>query len=166
MNFTLRGITNFSTKLQVLSFGKTLFNLTDMVTVASLTVFGSKPYRNQGDFDELAVVDIWSQTPKLTSVLDDADAVISGKTGSENDGHSYLTMSWNSPTPGYRQYYKCVANGLDHQRQATSISTTKWNLLILNFGRCQKRLTRHVLRMPKQPQLYPHRFKNYTARLR
>ncbi|GFO31298.1 collectin-11 [Plakobranchus ocellatus] len=112
-------------------------NLTDMVTVASLTVFGSKPYGNQGEFDELALVDMWSQSPKLTSDLEDADVVISGKTGPENDSHSYLAMSWNSPTPGYRQYYKCVANGLDHQRQGVSIATTV-KIEILNGGCCEK----------------------------
>ncbi|GFO01001.1 lectin-galc1 [Plakobranchus ocellatus] len=113
-------------------------NLTNMVTVASMTLFGSKPYEHQYEFDELAVVDIWSNTPKLTSdQAEDADTVINGKTGPENDGHSYLAMSWNSPTPGYRQYYKCVANGLDHQRQAASISTTV-KVGISNGGCCEK----------------------------
>ncbi|GFO43379.1 C-type lectin domain family 4 member f isoform x1 [Plakobranchus ocellatus] len=108
-------------------------NLTDMVSVASLTLFGSKPYGNQSEFDKLVVVDIWSPTPNLTSDLEDADVVIKDKIGQENDSHSYLTISWNSPTPGYRQYYKCVANGLDRQRQAASISTTV-KVEILNGG--------------------------------
>ncbi|GFO31296.1 C-type lectin [Plakobranchus ocellatus] len=112
-------------------------SLTDMVTVASLTLFGSKPYGNQGEFDELAVVDMWSQSPKLTGDLEDGDVIISGKTGPEHDGHSYLIMSWKSPTPGYRQYYKCVANGLDRQGQGASITTTG-KVDLLKEGCCEK----------------------------
>ncbi|GFN85367.1 collectin-11 [Plakobranchus ocellatus] len=99
--------------------------LTDMETVASLTVFGSKPYGNQGEFDELAEIDVWSQVPKLiTKELEDAHVVIRGKTDPKHPNQTYLVMSWNSPTPGYRQFYKCVANGLDSQRRPTSISTS------------------------------------------
>ncbi|GFO13809.1 hypothetical protein PoB_004031400 [Plakobranchus ocellatus] len=110
---------------------------TNMVTVASLTVFGSKPYRNQGEFDELAVVDMWSHSPKLTGDLEDADVVISGKTGPENAGQAYIMISWNVPIPEYRQYYKCVAHGLDRQRQAASIAKTV-KVEIHNEGCCEK----------------------------
>ncbi|GFO33369.1 hypothetical protein PoB_005987400 [Plakobranchus ocellatus] len=112
-------------------------NLTNMVSVASLTLFGSKPYGNQSEFDELAVFDIRSQTLNLTSDLEDADVVIKGHSGQENDSHFYLAISWNSPTPGYRQYYKCVANGSDRQRQAASIATIV-KAEILNGGCCEK----------------------------
>ncbi|GFO31295.1 perlucin c protein [Plakobranchus ocellatus] len=109
-------------------------NLTDIVTVASLTVFGSKPYGNQGDFDELAVVDIWSQTPKLSNDIHETGLDVNGNI---DLGNAYLAMSWHSPTPGYRQYYKCVANGLDRHRQAASISTTV-RVEILTGGCCEK----------------------------
>ncbi|GFO31301.1 C-type lectin-related protein 1 [Plakobranchus ocellatus] len=95
--------------------------LTDMVTGASLTLFGSKAYGNQS---ELAVVNSKSQTLKLTSDLEDADVVIKGKSGQ----HSYLAISWDSPTPGYRQYYKCVANGIGRQEQDSKLKFFQSNL--------------------------------------
>ncbi|GFO22465.1 C-type lectin domain family 3 member a [Plakobranchus ocellatus] len=100
--------------------------LTKMSTVTSLTVLGSKPYRNQRKFDELAVVDIWSPAPKLTNYLKNEDVVIRGKTAQENFGNAYLVLSWNSQSPFYRhyRYFKCVANGLDPHKQAASISKT------------------------------------------
>ncbi|GFO22464.1 LOW QUALITY PROTEIN: perlucin c protein [Plakobranchus ocellatus] len=110
--------------------------LTDMINVTSLTVFGPKPYGKQGEFNELAVV-IWSSAPKLTSDLGNARVEISGKIVPHKDGHSYLFMSWDSPTPGYRQDYRCVANGLDRLRQAASIARTV-KVGILKTGCCLK----------------------------
>ncbi|GFO30046.1 protein vac14, partial [Plakobranchus ocellatus] len=40
-------------------------HLSVMKTVASLTVYGSKSHGMQNKMDELADIDIWSQTPKL-----------------------------------------------------------------------------------------------------
>ncbi|GFN76347.1 collectin-11 [Plakobranchus ocellatus] len=111
--------------------------LTDIVTVISLTVLGPKPYGNQGEFDELAVIDIWSKTPKLTSDLEDSKVTIHGKASMEKDSHPYLFMSWNTPTPGSRHEYKCVANGLDRQRQPASINKAK-KVEFSRAGCCEK----------------------------
>ncbi|GFO39193.1 hypothetical protein PoB_006569800 [Plakobranchus ocellatus] len=111
--------------------------LADMIRVTSLAVFGPKPYGKQGEFIELVVVDIWSPAPKLTSDLGSARVDINGKIVPHKDGLSYLFMSWNSPTPGYRQDYRCVANGLDRQRQAASIAKTV-KVGILKTGCCLK----------------------------
>ena len=44
-------------------------SLTDLETVASLAVFGSRPYGSEGDLEQLAAVDLWSNTPKLVSLI-------------------------------------------------------------------------------------------------
>ncbi|GFO08450.1 hypothetical protein PoB_003495500 [Plakobranchus ocellatus] len=36
----------------------------------------------------------------------------------------YLRVTWKFPIPTYRQFYKCVAKGLNDQKQAVTISTT------------------------------------------
>ena len=42
-------------------------SLSHLDTVASLAVFGSRPYGGKDEFDQLAVVEMWSNIPKLVS---------------------------------------------------------------------------------------------------
>ncbi|GFO41137.1 collectin-11 [Plakobranchus ocellatus] len=104
-----------------------------MDSMQSFTLFGSKPCGNSSEFYEMAFHDIWSTLPRLSSNLKSAesDAEVTGSLTEMKFIHDpqtiiqpYLRVTWKFPIPTYRQFYKCVANGLNDQKQAVTISTT------------------------------------------
>lgn len=103
-------------------------NLPGLETLASLAVYGSKPYGRHGEFDRLAVLDMWSLNPTLASELEDSDVSVTGNLSPKQD--PYLVISWNSQTNLYRDSFKCVANGIDEGGKAKSINT----IVQLNVG--------------------------------
>ncbi|GFR86643.1 C-type lectin [Elysia marginata] len=111
---------------------------TDLTTLASLTIFGSRPYGGVEDFDQLATVDMWSNEPKLGNELVEADVSIAGRIEEGPSEISVLILSWNSPTKLYRNTYKCVANGITRKGEATSLASTVKLEQVGGGGCCHK----------------------------
>ncbi|GFR79988.1 C-type lectin [Elysia marginata] len=111
---------------------------TDLTTLASLTIFGSRPYGGVEDFEQLATVDMWSNDPILGNELVDADVTVVGKIEEELSENSVLILSWNSPTKLYRHTYKCVAKGINRKRQGVSVVSSVKLEQVGGGGCCHK----------------------------
>ncbi|RUS69163.1 hypothetical protein EGW08_023078 [Elysia chlorotica] len=95
-------------------------SLAQLASVASLAVFGSKPYGGKEE-NQLAVIDMWSNVPTLADELEESGVSVIGEIGPGRS--SFLLLSWNSPIKLYRDSYTCVANGIDRDGQPKTSST-------------------------------------------
>ncbi|GFR61885.1 C-type lectin [Elysia marginata] len=93
----------------------------DLDKVATLEVFGPRPYGIGNGLEELARLDIWSKSPELADELEGSDVSVDGDVSSSPP---YLTLTWRLPTLAARHAYKCVVNGYDRDGKAASVSTT------------------------------------------
>lgn len=97
---------------------------TNLELVSSLTLFGSRPYGEEGDLNQLAVIDIWSGIPQLASEFEHANISVEGNIPVDRSMESYLLLSWNYPINMYSFTYSCVADGRDSNNRAVSIATS------------------------------------------
>lgn len=111
----------------------------DMLTLASLAVLGSRQYRGKEEFHVLAIMDMWSNVPTLASELAEADVSLTGKIETDPDKNSALILSWGSPTTLCSPTYKCVANGFDRKRQPVSV-VSELNLGHMIRTKCRNKM--------------------------
>ncbi|RUS76441.1 hypothetical protein EGW08_015782, partial [Elysia chlorotica] len=105
--------------------------------LASLTVLGSRPYGAESDLDQLASVNIWSKSPQLAEDLEEADVSVDSSLSSDSAIAPRLTLAWRSGAASTGRVYRCVANGIDRDGQAASVSTTV-QVGAIDTGCCQK----------------------------
>ncbi|GFR65754.1 lectin C-type domain containing protein [Elysia marginata] len=99
-------------------------SLTSMEQTTSLTIYAIQPYSRQGQFDPLVTVDLWSLSPQLLGGISTSDVDVFGKIGIGGGTKSRLSFSWKTPRNTQASRYKCVANGLETNRNVVTVSVT------------------------------------------
>lgn len=99
-------------------------SLTSIAKVTSLTILASRLYGDEGEFDPIATIDLWSKEPQVMNGIVTQEMNLAGKIGTAGEIKSQLSFSWKTPSNREVGRYKCVANGLDASRRLVSISVT------------------------------------------
>lgn len=96
--------------------------LTSMDKVTSLTIFASRLYGKEGEFDPMVAVDLGANRPEVLNDMITSTMNVDGRIGTGAESTSRLRFSWKAPGNREIGQYKCVANGLDERRRGVSIS--------------------------------------------
>ncbi|GFS08350.1 C-type lectin [Elysia marginata] len=95
-----------------------------MEKTTSLTVYASRLYGEQGEFDPLVAIDLWASAPQVMNDIAPSDLNVFGRIGTGGDTRSQLTFSWKSSRNNQVRRYKCEAIGFDSSRRVVTISVT------------------------------------------